>query len=69
MDAVKPALAAAAMTVVALSAQAQNDAAQRVRSLAASCAGCHGTDGHAIAGSAVPRLAGASAAQTTRVNR
>jgi cytochrome c553 len=29
-----------------------------VRSLAASCAGCHGTDGHALPGSSMPSLAG-----------
>ena len=31
-----------------------------VRTLAASCAACHGTDGHAVRGSAMPRLAGLS---------
>jgi sulfide dehydrogenase cytochrome subunit len=29
-----------------------------VRSLAAACAACHGTDGAAVRGSAIPRLAG-----------
>ena len=29
-----------------------------VRALAATCAGCHGTDGNAVRGSAIPRLAG-----------
>jgi cytochrome c553 len=29
-----------------------------VRSLAATCAACHGTDGNAVRGSAIPRLAG-----------
>jgi cytochrome c553 len=32
--------------------------ALRVRSLAASCAQCHGTDGHAPTGAAIPGLAG-----------
>jgi cytochrome c553 len=30
----------------------------QVRSLAATCAACHGTDGSAVASSATPRLAG-----------
>ncbi len=37
--------------------------ALRVRSLAASCAQCHGTDGRAAADSAVPGLAGMPAAE------
>lgn len=40
-------------------AQAQNNQeALYSRSLAATCANCHGTDGHAQPGSAVPSLAG-----------
>lgn len=39
-------------------AQAQDVQALRTRSLAASCAQCHGTDGHALAGASVPGLAG-----------
>jgi cytochrome c553 len=31
-----------------------------LRTLAASCAACHGTDGHAVRGSAMPALAGLS---------
>ena len=31
-----------------------------VRTLAASCAACHGTDGHAVRGTAMPPLAGLS---------
>jgi len=34
----------------------------RLRSLAATCAPCHGTDGHAVAGAALPGLAGMPAA-------
>ena len=37
----------------------------RIRSLAASCAQCHGTDGQPVAGSALPTLAGMPA-QTLR---
>jgi len=37
---------------------AQDAAALRTRSLAATCAQCHGTDGHAPPGSAVIALAG-----------
>lgn len=39
-------------------AQAQDANALYVRSLAASCAQCHGTDGRPAAGSQVPALAG-----------
>jgi cytochrome c553 len=39
-------------------AYAQSAATLRIESLAASCAGCHGTNGRAAAGSAMPRLAG-----------
>ncbi len=45
-------------------AQAQDDVqALRMRSLAATCAQCHGTDGHAVRGSAIPGLAGMPAAE------
>lgn len=43
-------------------AQAQDAAALNLRSLAATCASCHGTDGHAVEGAAVPGLAGIPAA-------
>jgi cytochrome c553 len=58
---------AAALGGVAAHGQAQQQAQQqtphdvqalRSRSLAANCAQCHGTDGHAVEGSAVPGLAG-----------
>ena len=49
-------------TAVALAAasqaRAQDAASLRVRSLAAQCAQCHGTDGHAAPDSAMPSLAG-----------
>lgn len=53
------ALAAALLAGTAGLAAAQDGQAQlRLRSLAATCANCHGTDGRAIEGSAVPGLAG-----------
>ena len=39
-------------------AQAQTQSALSVKSLAATCANCHGTDGRTVEGSAVPSLAG-----------
>jgi sulfide dehydrogenase cytochrome subunit len=39
-------------------AHAQDKDALYVRSLAATCANCHGTDGKAVEGSALPGLAG-----------
>jgi sulfide dehydrogenase cytochrome subunit len=39
-------------------AQAQDQQALYVRSLAATCANCHGTDGRAVGGSTMPPLAG-----------
>jgi sulfide dehydrogenase cytochrome subunit len=47
-------LAATGVTVAA----AQTAGDLQVRSLAATCAACHGTDGNAVASSATPRLAG-----------
>jgi cytochrome c553 len=41
-------------------AVAGSTAAAHVRSLAATCAACHGTDGRAVRGSAIPSLAGLS---------
>ena len=40
-----------------------------IRSLAATCAACHGTDGHAVPGSAMPRLAGMPKADFVRQMR
>jgi sulfide dehydrogenase cytochrome subunit len=54
-------LAWLAMSQQALSQTAMPTAGQDalyVRTMAASCANCHGTDGKAISGSAVPSLAG-----------
>lgn len=47
--------------VVAGSALAQDAASLRARSLAATCAQCHGTEGHAPPGSAMASLAGMKA--------
>lgn len=42
---------------------AQDDAALRTRSLAATCAACHGTDGRAVSGASVSGLAGRPGAE------
>ena len=52
------AVAAAAMSLLALSAQAQGQDALNVRSLAATCAACHGTDGRVVGDGSVIALAG-----------
>jgi cytochrome c553 len=58
-----PALASALLAgLAAASATAQDSQALRVRSLAATCASCHGTGGRAVDGAAVPGLAGMPAA-------
>ena len=55
----KPQLMAFALAAAsALPAAAQNQDALYVKSLAATCANCHGTDGKAVNGSSVPTLAG-----------
>lgn len=41
-----------------LAAPAQSPDALYLRSVAATCANCHGTDGRSVQGSAVPALAG-----------
>jgi cytochrome subunit of sulfide dehydrogenase len=51
-------LLAAALASAPLATLAQTPEALYVRGLAASCANCHGTDGHTVQGSAVPGLAG-----------
>ena len=57
------ALAAFAALTPWQSVHAQDPSALRAESLAATCAPCHGTQGHAVAGSSVPGLAGVPAAQ------
>ena len=49
-------LAVAALLFAALPVRAQE--ALYLRTLAANCAQCHGTDGHPVAGSPLPALAG-----------
>ena len=51
-------LAAAAACAAAQDATPPSVAALRARSLAATCAACHGSDGRAAAGSSIPGLAG-----------
>lgn len=54
----RPMLAALALALP-LSAQANPEAAKlHLRSLAATCANCHGTDGHAVPGESMVHLAG-----------
>ncbi len=50
--------AALAAAGLGLSAQAQDKDSLYIKSLAATCANCHGTNGHTVAGSPVPTLAG-----------
>ena len=61
-EALLPRAAALAAMVTALGlaggAFAQSSAALNTRALAATCANCHGTDGRAVAGQAMPALAG-----------
>jgi len=51
-------LAAASLVLSAWPAAAQDVAALRQQALAATCANCHGTQGRAVDGAAVPGLAG-----------
>jgi cytochrome c553 len=60
--AARPLVAALLLTGVALPASAQDAKALQVKSLAATCANCHGTQGRAVEGAAVPGLAGMPAA-------
>ena len=48
----------AALALAATAAGAQTQDALYIKSLAATCANCHGTDGRAVNGSAVPAIAG-----------
>jgi cytochrome c553 len=52
------ALVLAALWCAAGQASAQDAQKLRTRALAATCAQCHGTDGHAVEGQALVRLAG-----------
>ena len=51
-------MAFALAATAGLPAAAQTQEALYVKSLAATCANCHGTDGKAVSGSSVPPLAG-----------
>jgi cytochrome c553 len=55
-------LVVTALVLAANCAIAQDAQALRARGLAATCAQCHGTDGRAVEGGAVPGLAGMPAA-------
>lgn len=50
--------AAVLATASASAALANESAALHTRSLAATCANCHGTDGRTVPGSAIPSLVG-----------
>lgn len=50
----------AGLVLAPLASHAQSAEALQLRSLAATCANCHGTDGKAAAGSTLPPLAGQS---------
>ena len=54
----KATLVAALCAAAPFAALAQDQQALYVRSLAATCANCHGTDGRAVSGSMLPPLAG-----------
>ncbi len=51
-------MAGAALLALAAAAHAQEKEALYLKSLAATCAACHGTNGAAVSGSSVPPLAG-----------
>ncbi|HEU4459600.1 MAG TPA: c-type cytochrome [Methylibium sp.] len=54
-----------ALAALAVPAAAQDAKALATRSLAATCANCHGTDGKAVPGESMARLAGLDAAYFT----
>ena len=60
-----PLLIGVAWLACATAGHAQDAQALRTRSLAATCAQCHGTDGHAIDAAALPGLAGLPASYLT----
>ena len=51
-------VAACVASLLAAPVHAQDAAARHVRSIAATCANCHGTEGRAVDATAVPGLAG-----------
>ena len=58
----REALAALGLVAAQLPASAQDAATLRQQALAATCANCHGSNGRAVPGAAVPGLAGLPAA-------
>lgn len=56
---------AAGLVLFAPAAAAQDARSLHLRSLAATCAACHGTEGRALPGATVPGLAGLSATYFT----
>ena len=62
LSAMLPLAATLAVGMPALPAAAQDAGALRLKALAATCANCHGTQGRAVDGAAVPGLAGMPAA-------
>ena len=62
LPALNPLPAALLLALAALPVAAQDVAALRQQALAATCANCHGTQGRAVDGAAVPGLAGMPAA-------
>jgi len=54
----RAALFAAASLFIAVGAYGQTAQALQTRALAGTCANCHGTDGNAVPGQPMPRLAG-----------
>ena len=62
LSAMLPLAAALAVGMPALPAAAQDAGSLRLKALAATCANCHGTQGRAVDGAAVPSLAGMPAA-------
>lgn len=56
--------AAAALSLLAATGAAQAADPNLARSLAATCANCHGTDGRAVPGSGIDALAGMEKART-----
>lgn len=53
-----PAAVSAVLMVFGAAASGQTAPSLHLRALAATCAACHGTDGRAVPGDAMPRLAG-----------
>lgn len=51
-------IAALALAACTVQAHAQDPQALYVRSVAAACAQCHGTDGRSVTGSTLPSIAG-----------